>query len=122
MTNRRRSDRLIVTLPPDILDRLRVRGAHPDRTHGPYNYTTQLTRTLGLHESLLVRSDPRETQEMPGDYLLELPDCARRARALGLEPADFARAVNALTFAEKLHLVDSAQIRHASLARRSRGD
>jgi len=139
MTIRRRHDRLIITLPPDVLDRLRTRGARSDKTHGPYNYTKQLTRTLGLYESIVVRSDPRETQDLPqehydliidelrepqrletfhihrlGGYLLEVPDFPQRARDLGLDPAALAKTVNDLTFAEKLHLVDSAQIHHAS--------
>jgi len=138
MTNRRRSDRLIITLPPDVLDRLRTRGARSDKTHGPYNYTQQLTRTLELYESVVVKSDPRETRDLPekhydlvldllrdpqrletfhihhlGDYLSEQPHYSERARAIGVEPDQFARDLNAYTFAEKLHLVDAAQVRNA---------
>ncbi|HEV3459844.1 MAG TPA: hypothetical protein VHG32_25135 [Thermoanaerobaculia bacterium] len=139
MSNRHRSERLIITLPPDVLDRLRTRGARSDKTHhGPYNYTNQLTRTLNLYESVVLRSDPRETRGLPethydlildlllephrlemfhihrlGEYLLELPDFSQRARRLGLEPAALAATVNGFTYAEKLHLVDSARIRHA---------
>jgi hypothetical protein len=145
MTNRRPSNRLIITLPSDVIDRLQNRGARSDKTHGPYNYTQQLTRTLGLYESVVVRSDPRETQGLPeeqyelildflrephriesfhitrlGDYLLEAPGFAQRVRDLGLEPAALAETVNALTFAEKLHLADSAQVRHAPAAPRAR--
>jgi len=137
MTSRRRSDRLIITLPPDVLDRLRTRGARSDKTHGPYNYTQQLTRTLELYESVVVKSDPRDTRDLPekhydlvldllrdpqrlesfhihhlGDYLSELPHFAERARAIGLDPGPFAKALNAYTFAEKLHLVDAAQVRN----------
>jgi hypothetical protein len=138
MTSRRRSNRLIITIPPDVIDRLKTRGARSDKTHGPYNYTRQLTRTLDLYESVVVRSDPRETRELPeehydlvldlihdpqrlesfhihrlGDYLSEIPHFAARARTLGLDPDQFAKAINAYTFAEKLHLVDAAQIRNA---------
>jgi len=138
MNSRRRSDRLIITLPPDVIDRLRTRGARSDKTHGPYNYTQQLTRTLELYESVVVRSDPRETRDLPeahydlvldlirdpqklesfhihhlGDYLAELPRYAERARAIGVDPARLARDINAYTFAEKLHLVDAAQVRNA---------
>jgi hypothetical protein len=136
MTNRR-SDRLIITLPPEVIDRLKSRGARSDKTHGPYNYTQQLTRTLELYESVVVKSDPRDTRSLPadhydlildrlhdpqklesfhihrlGDYLLEVPLFAERARALGLEPEELAKTLNAYTFAEKLHLVDAAQIRN----------
>jgi hypothetical protein len=104
MTNRR-SDRLIITLPPEVIDRLKTRGARSDKTHGPYNYTQQLTRTLELYESVVVKSDPRDTRSLPeaqydlildllhdpqklesfhihrlGDYLLEVPVFAERAR------------------------------------------
>jgi hypothetical protein len=138
MTNRRRSERLIITLPPDVVDRLKHGGARSDKTHGPYNYTRQLRRTLGLYEAVVLKSDPRETKGMPeeqyelvisllrdphrletfhihrlGDYLLEVPECAPRAREIGLDPADLAATADGLSFAEKLHLVDAAQIRHA---------
>ncbi|HEY6320808.1 MAG TPA: hypothetical protein VJA16_04545 [Thermoanaerobaculia bacterium] len=138
MTSRRRSNRLIITVPPDVIDRLETRGARADRTHGPYNYTRQLTRTLELYESVVVRSDPRETRALPeehydlvldllhdpqrlesfhihrlGDYLSEVPHYAERARTIGLDPDQFAQAINTYTFAEKLHLVDAAQVRNA---------
>ncbi len=138
MTTRVRPNRLIITLPPDVLDRLKARGARSDKTHGPYNYTQQLTRTLGLYDSVVVRSDPRDTRAFPeehyelildllrdpsrleafhihrlGDYLLDVPRFAQRARDLGLDPAALAQTVNGLSFAEKLHLVDAAQVRYA---------
>lgn len=139
MPTRRPTDRrLIITLTPTVLDRLRSRGAQSDRHHGPYNYTRQLTRTLELYDAALVRSDPRETRGLPeahydlildlleeperleafhihrlGDYLLDLSDLAARARAAGADPGQLAAALNAMTFAEKLHLVDAAQIRSA---------
>jgi hypothetical protein len=138
MTNRRRSERLIITLPPEVIDRLKSRGARSDKTHGPYNYTQQLTRTLELYESVVVKSDPRDTRSLPedhydlilgllrdpqkleafhihrlGDFLLELPLFAERARAIGLDPEQLAKTLNAYSYAEKLHLVDAAQIRNA---------
>ncbi len=87
---------------------------------------------------MVVKSDPRETRDLPeehydlvldlirdpqklesfhihhlGDYLSELPRYAERARAIGVDPAQLARDLNAYTFAEKLHLVDAAQVRNA---------
>jgi hypothetical protein len=134
--------RLIITLTPAVLDRLRSRGAQSDRHHGPYNYTRQLTRTLELYGAALVRSDPRETRGLPaahydlvldlleeperletfhihrlGDYLLDLPGFAARAHGAGAAAGDLAAALNAMTFAEKLHLVDAAQIHNATPAR-----
>jgi hypothetical protein len=138
MTKPRRTDRLIITIPPAVLDSLESRGARSDKTHGPFNYTQQLRRTLELYESVVVKSDPRETRALPeeqhdlivelledpqrleafhihrlGDYLSELPAFAERTRALGLDPEALAKTVDGFTFAEKLHLVDAAQIRHA---------
>jgi hypothetical protein len=138
VTSRQRSDRLIITLPPAVIDRLHSRGARSDRTHGPFNYTQQVSRTLELYESVVIRSDPRVTrglaeelydlilellldpQELEtfhihrlGDYLSDLPDFAARARKLGAKPEQLAKTINAYAFAEKLHLVDAAQIRNA---------
>ncbi len=133
-----RSDRLIITLPPAVIVRLQTRGARADRTHGPFNYTQQLSRSLDLYESVVVRSDPRTTrglaaepydlildllrdpQELEtfhihrlGDYLSDLPEFAACTRQIGADPAELATTVNAFSFAEKLHLVDAAQIRNA---------
>jgi hypothetical protein len=138
VSNRQRSNRLIITLPPAVIDRLQTRGARSDRTHGPFNYTQQLSRTLDLYESVVVRSDPRVTrgladepydlildllrdpQELEtfhihrlGDYLSDLPEFGARAAGIGADPEQLAKTVNAYAFAEKLHLVDAAQIRNA---------
>jgi hypothetical protein len=144
MIRRQPPGTLIVTLSPAILDRLISRGARSVRAHGPLCYTRQLARSLRLFESVLLRSDPRETQGLPethydllldlladplhleafhiqrlGEYLSELPHFASRARELGLDPADLEKTVTGFTFAEKLHLVDAAQIRHAPPPRRA---
>lgn len=138
MTRSRPAKRLIITLPPEVIDRLRSRGARSDKNHGPYNLTRQLTRALGLFDAVVLKSDPRETGDLGasaydlivdllrdphrletfhvhclGEYLLELPDFASRARGSGLEPEEFAKTVGRLTFAEKLHLVDAAQLHHS---------
>jgi len=145
MTRTRPGKRLIITLPPEVLLRLRNRGARSDKNHGPFNYTRQLTRALWLYDSVVLRSDPRERGALGkqhyelvvdllrdphrleafhihclGEYLLEIPDFARRAREIGLEPEALAKAVGGLTFAEKLHLVDSAQLRQSSRPCRAR--
>ena len=138
MTKRQSSDNLIITLPQEVVARLRSRGARADRYHGPYNLTQQLSRTLGLYESVVIRSDPRATRGLPedrydlildllrdsheletfrihhlGQYLFETPDFAARAREIGADPAALAAEITAYSFAEKLHLVDAAQIRNA---------
>jgi len=146
MTPSRPAKRLIITLPPEVIDRLRSRGAHSDRHHGPFNYTRQLARALEFFDSVVSRSDPRETQGLDerayelvvdllrdpyrldtfhilclGEYLLELPDFAQRARDVGLEPGELARSIGRLSFAEKLHLVDTAQLRHTVRTATARG-
>ncbi len=136
------ADTLHVSLSPSVLTRLRSRGAHSDRARGPLNYTRQLTRTLNLYESAILRSDPRETQDLPeahydlvldlldepealtadaiqglGGHLLNLSTFPARARALGADPQRLAQTINALTYAEKLHLVNAAQVHHAPPAK-----
>jgi hypothetical protein len=138
---------LVVTLTPASLERLKSRGALSDRHHGPLSYTRQLTRSLELHEAVLVRSDPRDTRELPeeqydlilsllsepeklevfhiqklGDYLRELPAFAGLARRLGVDPDEFAKWINSFSFAEKLQLLDSAKVRNAGGAKRPRTD
>ena len=145
MNTSRPAKRLIITLPPEVIHRLRNRGARSDKNHGPYNFTRQLTRALCFFESVVLRSDPTTTGALSeraydlvvdllrephrletfhihclGEYLLELPDFADRVRGIGLEPTEFATTVGRLTFAEKLHLVDAAQLRHSPRPRRTR--
>ena len=135
----RRPASLQITLPIAVVDRLRSRGARSDRYHGPLGYTRQLNRTLDLYESVLLKSDPRETRGLAakhyelivdliedpqklesfhvqrlGQYLAEVAEFAERARAAGIaDPDEFARIIDGYSFAEKLHLLDAAQLRHA---------
>jgi hypothetical protein len=145
MSRSRPAKRLIITLPPEVVHRLTNRGARSDKHHGPYNFTRQLTRTLCFFESVVLRSDPTTTGALSapaydlvvdslrephrlgtfhihclGEYLLQLPDFAERVRGIGLEPDELAKTVGRLTFAEKLHLVDAAQLRHSPRPRRTR--
>ena len=82
---RQRTHRSTISLSPKLRDRLEARGARSDKGHGPYNYTRQLGRTLELYDSVLIKSDPRQTRDM----------------------------LNAFPYAEKLHLTDAAQVRNA---------
>jgi hypothetical protein len=135
---RKRLYRSTISLPPELRARLELRGARSDKSHGPYNYTRQLARTLALYDTVLEKSDPRQTRDMPekvyelvlelladplaleafhihrlGDYLFDLKQFRERVRQLDLDPQQLSDALNAYPFAEKLHLVDAAQIRHA---------
>lgn len=135
---RRRPHRSTISLAPELRARLEARGARSDKGHGPYNYTRQLGRTLELFDSLLAKSDPRETHAMQqddydlvvaaltdplaletfhithlGDYLFQLPAFRARAGELAIDPQELRDRVNAYPFAEKLHLAQAAQSHHA---------
>ena len=135
---RQRSHRSTISLPARLREALEKRGARSDKSHGPYNYTRQLTRTLELYGAVIEKSDPRQTRALPkahyelvvevltdaldletfhihllGDYLCELPAFVARIRDLELDAQDLRDVINAYTFAEKLHLVDAALVRHA---------
>ena len=135
---RRRDRRSTISLAPTLRYRLEARGARGDKGHGPYNYTRQLSRTLELFDSVVARSDPRQTRDLPeehyelvlelltdpleldgfyiarlGDYLFELPAFRAGAPERQLDPRQFRDTLNALPYAEKLHLADAAQRRHA---------
>ena len=135
---RQRSHRSTISLPAKLRTALEKRGARSDKSHGPYNYTRQLTRTLELYGAVIEKSDPRQTRTLPeehyelvvavltdpldletfhihrlGDYLCELPAFLARTRDLELDAHQLRDLLNAYTFAEKLHLVEAAQVRHA---------
>src|ERR1700676_800117 len=134
---RRRPHRSTISLAPELRRRLEARGARSDKSHGPYNYTRQLRRHLELFDSLLAKSDPRQTHAMPqedydlviavltdalvlatfhidhlGNYLFELPAFRARAAELAVDPQELRDRVNDYPFAEKLHLAQAAQIHH----------
>lgn len=48
-----------------------------------------------------------------GDYLRELPAFQNEAKMRQRDPETLLKAINAYSYAEKLHLVDAAQARHA---------
>jgi len=135
---RQRAHRSTISLPPKLRNRLEARGARSDKSHGPYNYTRQLARTLELYDSVLVKSDPRQTRDMQdddyelvvavitdplalesfhimrlGDFLFDLPGFRAKARERGIDAQQFRDQLNAFSYAEKLHLVDAAQVRNA---------
>jgi hypothetical protein len=135
---RQRPNRSTVSLPPRLRQRLEARGARSDKGHGPFAYTAQLARTLELYDSVLGKSDPRHTAGMTsdhyelvldiltdplalaefhilrlGDYLFELAAFKALAHQRQIDPRQFCDTLNGYPFAEKLHLVDAAQVLHA---------
>jgi hypothetical protein len=135
-----------MTLPPEVIVRLRRRGAASRKgrqpsDHGTQSYTLSLQRSLGQFDSIAVHSDPRETRGLApavyelivtvltsprtldlghirrlGSYLTDSPLFHERARALGLSPTVLADEINAYSFAEKVHLIDAAELVHHGLA------
>jgi hypothetical protein len=137
--HRVRAPRATIALSPALRANLEARGARGDKSHGPYNYTRQLARTLAFFDAVVERSDPRRTRDLPqevyelvvevltdplaietfgiahlGAYLFELPAFQARTRELALEPAALSAQLDAYPFAEKLHLALAAQVRHAT--------
>jgi hypothetical protein len=133
-----RPQRLTLALPAKVRQILELRGARPDTSHGPFNYTRQATRLLQLYEQNFVASDPRATKSMSaddyefvlelltdpltletfhierlGDYLAGLPAFKARARQETIDPDRLRTLLNAYSFSEKLHLVDAALVRTA---------
>jgi hypothetical protein len=127
---------LTVHLEPDTVDQLQERGAAG--AHGP-GYV--LRRRLSILESVIIHCDPRITRGFPDTYFdfvvsyladpcsippdriaaleahiaqrLGFQQAARRA---GIDPAKLRAAIGELTFAEKLALVDAAEVHQAVLA------
>ena len=135
---RQRPSRSTVSLPPRVRQRLEARGARAAKGHGRFSYTNQLARTLVFYDSVLGKSDPRQTAGMRpdqydlvleilteplelqefhilrlGDYLFEHRTFQARARERQIDPRQLCDTLNGYPFAEKLHLVDAAQTRHA---------
>ncbi|HEY6324836.1 MAG TPA: hypothetical protein VJA16_25090 [Thermoanaerobaculia bacterium] len=133
-----RERRSTISLAPEVRAALEARGARSDKGHGPRNYTRQLARTVELYGAVVERSDPRQTRDMPadqyelvvevltdplalatfhilhlGDYLLDLPAFRARLRELEVDSEQLRGLLNGYPFAEKLHLVEAAQVRHA---------
>lgn len=135
---RRRPHRSTVSLPPKLRALLEARGARSDKSHGPFNFTRVLGRMIGNFDAVVAKSDPRETRDLSqaaydlvldvlsdplelepfhivrlGDYLADLQAFPGRARDAGIDPEELSQRINAYPFAEKLHLAQVAQIRHA---------
>jgi hypothetical protein len=131
-----------MTLPPEVIASLRRRGATSRKTKQPGDpaapsLTLGLQRNLGRFEQMLSHSDPRATRGLApqiydaiveaiteprslkvteihrlGLYLASLPGFQERARSLGLPIETLADEINAYSFAEKVHLVDAAELVH----------
>ena len=66
---------------------------------------------------LEILAEPLELEDFHilrlGDYLFELGAFHAQARQRQIDPRQLCDLLNEYPFAEKLHLVDAAQIRHA---------
>jgi len=124
---------LTIHLEPATYGQLQERGAAGDR--GP---SEVVRRRLEILDSLIVHCDPRFTRVFPDayfdflvsfltapwtipadriialeSYLAQKPGFAEGARAAGIDPAELRNAVKDLTFAERLALLDAAEVHHA---------
>ena len=124
---------LTIHLEPATLAQLQERGAAGDR--GP---SEVVRRRLEILDSLVVHCDPRFTRGFPDrffdfvvsfltapwtipadrilgleSYLAQKPGFAEAARAAGIDPAELRLAIKDLSFAERLALLDAAEVHHA---------
>jgi hypothetical protein len=123
---------------PGMVDFFNRRGARPDRGRSTYSLTNVLRQQFELFMAAIDESDPRGTRGFPQEFydltveLLANPwslnadiirllegYIARQAHLpylleqFGVERSAYLKAIAELTFAERLHLVEQAQIRHA---------
>jgi len=127
---------LTVHLEPDTYVEIQERGAGGDR--GP---SEVVRRRLEMLDSLVIHCDPRSTRGFPDPffdflvsflkapwnippdrivglevYLAQRPGFDAAARRAGIDPAALRRAVRELSFAEKLALIDAAEVHHTHAA------
>jgi hypothetical protein len=123
---------LTVHLEPATFALLQERGAAGER--GP---SEVVRRRLEILDSLIVHCDPRFTRGFPDQlfdfvvsyleapwaippdrilglesYMAQKPGFNEAARAAGVDPAEVRRAIQELTFAERLALLDAAEVHH----------
>ncbi len=121
-----------------LLAHLESLGARPDRGGSPWNRSNVLRGQLELFLASLSESDPRATRSFPQEYyevtlqvltepwLLNArvirvlpsyveaqPDLGSILAELGVDRAAYLKALGKLSFAEKLYLVEAAQMHHA---------
>jgi hypothetical protein len=127
-----------VHLDPASLTQLEQRGARSDRGGGNHATSAVLRRRLAILESVIIHCDPRFTRGFPERYfdfvvsqltapetippdriaaleghLSHQPGFDDAAQAAGIDPAALREALRELTFAEKLALVDAAEVEQA---------
>ncbi|HVT14721.1 MAG TPA: hypothetical protein VHQ90_00890 [Thermoanaerobaculia bacterium] len=126
-----------IQIAPDDVEFLARRGARPHRGGGHFSRSAVLQRALRTLRLLLEHSDPRTTRGLPeemhavalaliplpcdltgfelrrlADILAESPDFPAHTGRAGIDPQDFLAAIAALSFPEKVALVDQALQAH----------
>jgi hypothetical protein len=124
-----------------LLVHLENLGARSHRGPSPWGLSTVLRSQWDLFLASLEESDPRSTRDFPQEYydltiaVLTVPwelnarmirvlptyiqaqdDFAQLLQAAGVERAAYLQAIDELSFAERLHLVEAAQMHHAPRA------
>jgi hypothetical protein len=130
--------RLQLKATPEMVDFLNRRGARPDRGRSAFNLTNVMLRQFELFMASIDESDPRGTRgfsqayydltiellvqpwtlnadsiRLLDSYLGRQPHFARFLAEAGVERAAYLKAIAELSFAERLHLVEAAQVHHA---------
>jgi hypothetical protein len=121
-----------------LLAHLESLGARPDRGGSPWNRSNVLRGQLELFLASLTESDPRSTRKFPQafyevtlevltepwllnarvirvlpSYVEAQPDFASLLAEAGVDRKAYLKALSELSFAERLFLVESAQMHHA---------
>jgi len=123
---------LTVHLEPRTVAQIRERGAS-ERGAGEV-----LRRRLEILDSVIVHCDPRATRGFPeaffdflvsfltepwtisadrilrlDAYVAQRPGFGEAVAEAGIDPAELRAAIHGLTFAERLVILDAAEVRHA---------
>jgi hypothetical protein len=123
---------LTIHIEPATFAHLQERGAAGER--GP---SEVVRRRLEILDSMIVHCDPRFTRGFPDQffdfvvsylkepwaippdrivglesYLTQKPGFTEAARAAGIDPAALRQCIQELSFAERLALLDAAEVHH----------
>jgi hypothetical protein len=127
-----------VNLPAENVRMLEERGGQPDRSRGPLNQSAMLARHLDFYAGSLESSDPRASSGFPeaffeltidlladpwqirashievlDRYLVRQRRFAELAARHRVDPAAYEAAIRALSYSQRIYLVDAAERRHA---------
>ena len=135
------SGRLQIQVSPAVVEFLYYQGARPDRGRSTFSLSNVMRRQCDLLVAVIEESDPRKSRlPFPQEYydltievlahpwtlnadIIRLLDAYVAHEELlpsllkqrGIQPAAYLQAIAGLAFAERLHLVEKALVRHAPI-------